>query len=194
MGRQNTGRKWQMRLIAGLAVCSVALSGCGGGDEEAADPDPITNTDAKTDAKTGGATTTTAASGTGSASGSGSGAGTGLLSATCQQGTQAFALAVGSISLVLSGQSNEKEFNDAIAKLSSVANDAPSEIRNDLKTLAAGYAAYAKGLKDAGYKPGVTPSAADLKAMEKASAELNKPEFEKASDKVTAWFDKECKG
>ena len=61
-----------------------------------------------------------------------------------------------------------------------------------LKVVAAAYTAYAKALKDGGYKAGQVPDANMIKAMEKASAVLETSDFEKANANVDAWFDKEC--
>ena len=174
------------RLI-GVAMCAVVLAACG-------DSGGLGDSKASSD---GGASATTAAksgtasgSGSGSDSGSGSGSGAGFGSADCIAATNAFVAASASLSLVLGG--DNKQFESSLAELNKWAASAPSSLQKDLKVVAAGYAAYAKALKDNGYKPGQTPDAKLIAAMEKAGAALESSEFEKASDNVDAWFEKEC--
>ena len=170
------------RLIGAAAVCAVVLSACG---------DSGGLSDSKASSDGGGSETTAAKSGTGSGSGSSdSGSGSGFGSADCVAATNAFVAASASLSLVLSG--DNKQFESSLAELNKWATSAPSSLQKDLKVVAAGYAAYAKALKDNGYKPGQTPDANLIKAMEKAGAALESSEFEKASDNVDAWFEKEC--
>ena len=173
------------RLI-GVAVCAVVLAACG-------DSGGVSDSKSSSD---GAASATTAAksgtaSGSGSSdSGSGSGSGSGALTSDCLAATTAFVAASASLSQVLAG--DNKQFESSLAELNKWASSAPSALQKDLKVVAAGYAAYAKALKDAGYKPGQTPDANLIKAMEKASAALETSEFEKANANVDAWFDKEC--
>ena len=87
---------------------------------------------------------------------------------------------------------DNKQFESSLAELNKWASSAPSALQKDLKVVAAGYAAYAKALKDANYKPGQTPDANLIKAMEKASTQLESSDFQKASANVDAWFEKEC--
>ena len=80
----------------------------------------------------------------------------------------------------------------SIDQLDAFANAAPTEIRADLKTVAAGYAKVAKVLKDSGYTAGQTLTPAAIQAFQKASTELDTDTFRAASDRVDAWFEKEC--
>ena len=172
------------RLIGAAAVCAVALAACG---------DSGGLSDSKASSDGGGSATTAAKSGAASGSGSsdsGSGSGSGAGSADCIAATNAFVAASASLSQVLGG--DNKQFESSLAELNKWANSAPSALQKDLKVVAAGYTAYAKALKDAGYKPGQTPDANLIKAMEKASASLESSDFEKASANVDAWFEKEC--
>jgi hypothetical protein len=172
------------RRLIGAAVCAVVLAACG---------DSGGVSDSKASSDDGGSVTTAAKSGTASGSGSsdsGSGSGSGALTTDCLAATTAFVAASASLSQVLAG--DNKQFESSLAELNKWASSAPSALQKDLKVVAAGYAAYAKTLKDAGYKPGQTPDANLIKAMEKASAALETSEFEKANANVDAWFDKEC--
>ena len=169
------------RLIGAAAVCAVALAACG---------DSGGLGDSKASSDGGGSETTAAKSSTASGSDSGSGSGSGAGSADCIAATQAFVAASASLGQVLGGDNTK--FESSLAELNKWASSAPSALQKDLKVVAAGYAAYAKALKDAGYKPGQTPDAKLINAMEKASASLESSEFEKASANVDAWFTKEC--
>ena len=171
--------RWRLAGVA--AVCAVALAACG-------DSGGISDSKASSDG--GGSATTVAKSGTAGSGSSDSGSGSGSLTADCIAATNAFVAASASLSQVLGG--DNKQFESSLAELNKWASSAPSALQKDLKVVAAGYAAYAKTLKDAGYKPGQTPDANLIKAMEKASAALETSEFEKASANVDTWFDKEC--
>ena len=172
------------RLIGAAVVCAMALAACGDsgglGDIEASDDD--------------GSSTASGNSGSGSGSdsgsGSGSGASLGALSADCLAATNAFVAASASLSLVLAG--DNKQFESSLAELNKWSGSAPSALQKDLKVVAAAYSAYAKALKDAGYKAGQVPDANMIKALEKANAALETSDFEKANANVDAWFDKEC--
>jgi hypothetical protein len=87
---------------------------------------------------------------------------------------------------------DNKQFETSLAELNKFAGAAPASIQKDLKVVAAAYTAYAKALKDGGYKPGQVPDANMIKTMEKAGASLETSEFENANANVDAWFDKEC--
>jgi hypothetical protein len=170
------------RGLIGAAVCAVLLGACG-------DSGGVSDSNASSGG--GGSETTTAKSGTASGSGSSdSGSGSGSLTADCIAATNAFIAASASLSQVLGG--DNKQFESSLAELNKWASSAPSALQKDLKVVAAGYAAYAKALKDANYKPGQTPDANVIKAMEKAGAALETSDFQKASANVDAWFDKEC--
>jgi glutathione S-transferase len=80
----------------------------------------------------------------------------------------------------------------SIDQLEAFAAAAPAEIRDDLKTVAAGYAKVAKVLQDSGYIAGQPLSPAAIQAFQKVSTELDNATFKAATDRVTNWFDKEC--
>jgi hypothetical protein len=174
---------WQWARGVALASAIALLAACGGDDKGGGALDQAGDTPAADN------TTSGSGSGSGSDSGSGSGSGSGA-SAKCIEATKAMAAAAAAVPTAMTGTTGNLQ--QSIDQLEAFANAAPSEIRNDLKTVAAGYAKFAKALKDSGYTAGQTPSPAVILAMQKASAELDKDDFQKASDRVDAWFDKEC--
>jgi hypothetical protein len=78
--------------------------------------------------------------------------------------------------------------------LSQIANAAPSEIRDDFKTFAAAFSTYAGALKKAGYKPGSTPSAAQIASIAAAAQQFGSPKLKAAETHLTAWAHKNCAG
>lgn len=162
-------------LVAGLAL--VVSCGDDGGIGGAADQ--VGDTRAAADS----------GSGSGGDSGSGSGANTGV-TAKCLDAAKAMAAATAAVPMAMAGGAGNLQ--QSIDQLEAFASAAPSEIRNDLKTVAEAYAKFAKALKDSGYTGSQTMSPSALQAIQKASQELDKDDFQKASDRVTAWFDKEC--
>jgi hypothetical protein len=102
----------------------------------------------------------------------------------------AMTAAAAAVPMAMTGTAGNMQ--QSVDQLEAFATAAPSEIRNDLKTVAAGYAKFVKAMKDSGYTGGQTISPAAIQALQKASEELEKDDFKKASDRVDAWFDKEC--
>lgn len=72
------------------------------------------------------------------------------------------------------------------------ANHAPAEIRGDLKTLAGAFKTYLDALTKAGYKPGSTPTAAQLAALAQAANSFTMPKMAAAEQHLTAWVKKSC--
>jgi hypothetical protein len=82
---------------------------------------------------------------------------------------------------------------DNIAKVySQLADAAPSAIRDDLKTLAGAVQTYVEALKKAGYKPGSTPTASQIAALQQASAAFTDPKLKAASAHLEAWAVSNC--
>jgi hypothetical protein len=175
-----TPRRWVRVAVLVAGFTLVAACGDDGGIGAAAD-------------EAGDTPAATAGSGSGSGSGGDSGSGGGAntgVSAKCLDAAKAMAAATSAVPMAMAGGAGNLQ--QSIDQLEAFAGAAPSEIRNDLKTVAEGYAKFAKALKDSGYTGGQTMSPSALQAIQKASAELDKDDFQKASDRVTAWFDKEC--
>ena len=162
--------RWTRIAMVTAAVMLLAACGDDGGLGSAATPDPTT-----------GAATNTSATDSGSGSGS---------SAKCLDAAKAMASATAAVPLAMAG--GAANLQQSIDQLDAFANAAPTEVRADLKTVAAGYAKVAKALKDSGYTAGQTLSPAAIQAFQKASSELDNANFRAATDRVDAWFDKEC--
>lgn len=119
-----------------------------------------------------------------------SGSDVGTVSGKCLDAAKAMASATAAMPLAMTG--GAANLQQSIDQLDAFANAAPTEIRADLKTVAAGYAKVAKVLKDSGYTAGQTLTPAAIQAFQKASTELDTDTFRAASDRVDAWFEKEC--
>jgi hypothetical protein len=173
--RNLTRARWA-RAVAVVGAITL-LAACGGDDGaglgESSTPD----------ATTAGSSNTTA-------TGSGSGSGTGTPTAECLNAAKAMATAASAVPLAVTGGAGNMQ--QSIDQLNAFASAAPAEIRNDMKTVAEGYAKVAKVISDAKITPGQTPSPAALAALTKAGAELDNASFKAANDRVSAWFAKEC--
>ena len=163
-------------LTAGILV----LAACGDDGGLGGTSTPDNTPDNTPDATTGGA---------GAESGSGLGSGSGV-SAKCLDAAKAMATAASAVPLAMTGGAGNMQ--QSIDQLNAFASAAPAEIRNDLKTVADGYAKVAKVISDAKITPGQAPTPAALAALQKASAETDNAAFRSAADRVNAWFSKEC--
>ncbi|HEX7277445.1 MAG TPA: hypothetical protein VF244_08740 [Acidimicrobiales bacterium] len=159
-----------------LVVGSVVLVGCGGDDDDES--------------------TTPATAGNSSTDGGGSSdlptGGSGISSAACLSAATAMAQAAGGLSTAFSGGSEDLE--DSVEAFEAFAANAPSEIRDDLRTVAEGYAEFVEILADANFNPasGEAPSPETMARLEAASEQFDDSEFEAAAERVTAWFENEC--
>ncbi len=173
-----------------VAVLSLVACGSGGEDDEDASGDA--GTTAAVAAPTTAATAPTAAATVG---GSGSGGGDAALSfftsAECRNTTLAMAQAMSSFAAPTGSTAGEDPFAELADALDAAGDAAPDDIKNDLETLAAGFAAFATAIEDAGgWNPasGQLPPPAVMQALES----LDTPEFTAAGDNVTAWFEENC--
>jgi hypothetical protein len=83
--------------------------------------------------------------------------------------------------------------SQAVAKAyADLANAAPSEIRDDFKTLAGALKTYMDALAKAGYKPGTTPTAAQIAALSNAAKSFTDPKLQAAEQHLTTWVKKNC--
>lgn len=78
--------------------------------------------------------------------------------------------------------------------MQALAAAAPGEIRGDLKTFADAFANYAKAYKDAGLKPGKTPTAAQLAKFANAAKAFSNPKLQKAEQHLSTWGKTHCGG
>jgi hypothetical protein len=169
-------------IVAMVLVGCLGLVACGGGGSD------------KVSASAGGTTTTTkAASDSSDDTSTGSGTtGTGIPdTAACQA---AFASLAKASSSAFTGGT---DLSAGVKELNALAAAAPKEIKADLTTVVGVLSDMAKALKDAGYDPTKTPTAADSAKFGTAIAalgpKLSDPAYTAAAQRVNDWFDAGCK-
>jgi hypothetical protein len=155
------------RFVVPLLVGGFVLAACGGGGDG------------------GGGTT-------GAAAGGGGGVAGPLDAVECAQVVTAMAAAAAAIPQVMSGEAGD--LSTSVAQLEAMAAKAPEEIRDDLVTVAQGYAAYSQALQDSGYDPssGQAPPPEVIAALTEAGQTLHDADFEAASEHVSGWFADNC--
>ena len=156
------------RFVVLLVVGAFVLAACGGDDGGG-----------------GGGTT-------GAAGGDGGGIAGPLDAAECAQVVTAMAAAAAAVPQVMSGEAGD--LSTSVAQLEAMASKAPEEIRDDLVTVAQGYAAYSQALQDSGYDPssGEAPPPEVIAALTAAGQALDDTDFQTASEHVSAWFAENC--
>ncbi len=167
------------RALAVLVVGSVVLVGCGDdgddGDDGTSSPATVGNSSndggGSTDLPTGGS---------------------GISSAACLSAATAMAQAAGGLSTAFSGQTDDLE--NSVDAFEAFAANAPSEIRDDLRTVAEGYSEFVEILAEANFNPtsGEAPSPEAMAKLEAASEKFDDSGFEEAAARVSAWFENEC--
>src|SRR5581483_8540971 len=80
------------------------------------------------------------------------------------------------------------------AVIEALAGAAPGEIKGDFKTFADAFAGYVKAYKDAGLKPGETPSPAQLAKFTTAAKQFSTPKVQAAIQHLSSWASKNCGG
>ncbi len=170
------------RIAAIVVLGSLVFAACGGNSDTGNTSDS-------------GSTATEAPSGSASASestGSSSGTGTVMDVSDCTAVGAAFAAAMGSAAVAMSGDTSATQ--DALHQLDAYASQVPEEIQGDLNTVIEGVQAFEQAIADVGYDPssGQPPTAEQLAALQAASAAFGDPAFTTASDNVSAWITNEC--
>jgi hypothetical protein len=155
------------RFVVLLVVGAFLFAACGGGDDD------------------GGGTT-------GAAGGDGGGIAGPLDAAECAQVVTAMAAAAAAVPQVMSGEVGD--LSTSVEQLEAMASQAPEEIRDDLVTVAQGYAAYSQALQDSGWDPssGEAPPPEVIAALTAAGQALDDADFQAASERVSAWFAENC--
>ncbi len=72
------------------------------------------------------------------------------------------------------------------------ADDAPEEIRDDIRILGDAYVEYIAVLSDLGLEQATTPSADQIQSITEASEALTTPEVTAASESFTTWASTNC--
>ena len=171
-----------MRLLTIAVVFLLAFAGasCGGDDEGSSADEETTTLETTTDDTTTTDETTTDET-TDDSGGS-------LASGDCQELMAASAALGQAFSGTQAGE-NLEESSDAFEEF---ASEAPEEIRADLETMAAGYAAYIDAIEEAGIDIGETPSQEDALALQQALASIDIAEFSAASQRFSTWAADNC--
>jgi len=78
--------------------------------------------------------------------------------------------------------------------LQAMASAAPSEIRADFETFVSAFNDYAQAIQKAGFKPGATPTAAQVATLEAATKSFSTAKLQKAEQHLSAWAGKNCGG
>jgi hypothetical protein len=149
-------------------ILSLTFAGaCGGDDDNAAD------TAATSDSNGGGAVGP-------------------FSSARCAQAAGGLASAAAAVPQAFTGGATD--LDAAVKPLEEAADDAPSEIRDDLQKVAAGYRNIAEALEGANFNPasGQPPSEETTEKLEQASNEIEASDFQAALERVGKWFEEEC--
>ncbi len=81
---------------------------------------------------------------------------------------------------------------EASAALEAFAAAAPEEIRDDVEVFVQAYERFIQELEAAGIEPGQVPTPEQLAALERAAKILDDPKVQAASDRISAWFEREC--
>jgi hypothetical protein len=118
-----------------------------------------------------------------------------LNSERCSEAARSMAAAAGGVSQALTGSSSD-DLEESIDELDEFADEAPDEIKADIKVIADGYAAVAQVLVDADFDPGSgqPPSAEVIQKLQQASEDLDNEDFQAAVERVDEWFKEECGG
>ena len=149
------------------------MAGCGGGKKKAA-------------STTSGSATTAAAATTSSSSGTPS-----FASAKNCKDLAALGAKMSAALQAASGN-GLSSLNDEADIFKAMASAAPSEIRGDFETFASAFSSYAQALSKAKFKPGQTPTAAQIAALTDASKSFSTPKLQAAEQHLAAWGQKNC--
>jgi hypothetical protein len=162
-----------VRVVTIVLVLALALVGasCGGDDEGAGDTDTVALTDETATDET--ATDTVPS----------------FASEECRELAEAAqALTAAFVSATTSGGNLE----ESSRLFMEFADEAPAEIRADLRILAGAYEEYVDVLRDLDLEPGETPDAEALQKMQQTIASLNEEGVTAASQRLSAWTTENC--
>lgn len=86
------------------------------------------------------------------------------------------------------------DMNRQADALHALADAAPDAIKGDFKTFADAFSSFAKTYADAGFKPGKTPTPAQIAKLTAASQKLSTPKVQAAMNHLEAWGRTHCSG
>ena len=169
-----------MVIAVPVAALLLVAAGCGGGSESSAGDTTATIASADTTE----ATDTSSSTDTTDTDGDMSLADCTKLSDLSVKFSQAFGAAT-------SG-SGAPDLEATAKAYEEIADEAPEEIRDAFKTVAAALSTYADVLKDVDLTPGETPDSETLAKLAEAATALNDTELTAASAEIAAWATKNC--
>jgi hypothetical protein len=170
-------RRWTMSAV-GVVVLGVMLVGCGGGGSKKSSASPTTQATQTTQTTQ----TVPATTGTQTTSGTPNFA----TSGNCRD----LATSAQKFSAALTGASGDiKKQADIFQKF---ADKAPSEIRADVKTIADAFSKIAAS--GVTLKTGQVPSSDQLAKLQAAVKQIDQAKVTAASQRVSAWVQKNCNG
>jgi hypothetical protein len=159
-----------MLIAVAVMVLVVVVAGCGGGKKKSAAPPAATSGSTTT------GSTTTVEHGFASTK-------------NCQE---LMALGAKLSQAMQSSSGGSSSIDDEANAFKALASAAPEEIRGDFETFTAAFVAYATVLKKMNFKPGQTPSAAQVAAMASAAKAFSAPKLLAAEQHLSAWSQKNC--
>src|SRR3954470_4087562 len=171
--------------LASLALIVLVAAGCGGGSKNAAattEETATTTEAATTEAATTEATTTEAA--TTEATTTDSGGGDDLSGLTSTGNCKELADLGQKFSQAMSGAASSQDLKKEAVLLEEFADKTPADIKPDFEV----YADFVGKVADAysGIKPGQTPSATQIAALQKLSTEIDQAKLSAASQHIAA--------
>lgn len=162
-----------------VAVLAVLAAGCGGGSSSTT----TTVTETTAQETTTQETTTTEAAGTTTGSPD-------LSKVLGDKDCLALASIGATIAQAYAGGAGTSDGSSS--ELEALAGKVPDEIRGDVQTLAKWYADYGAKIKAIGITPGQTPTADQLQQLQSALASFDEKKLTAASDRISAWANKNC--
>ena len=171
---------WMMTAAAVSGLALVAAGCGGGGSKSSATPETTTTTETTTTESTPTTTETTTQT-------------------TTQSTTPAFAASGKCKDLAEKAQGFTQATSGANPDLQQAADafqdfvkEVPSEIQDDVQTLADAFSKYADALKGVDLQSGQTPSADQLAKLQQLAKDFDAPKIQQASKNVQAWVTKNC--
>jgi hypothetical protein len=165
----------RVKLLALALIVLVVVAGCGGGKKKTVAP-ATTAAAATTNSVTAETTATVKAPSF----------------ASTKNCSELVSLGAKLSAALQSSSGGTNSIEDEANVFKAMAAAAPDEIRGDFETFAGAFLAYAKALGKAGFKPGTTPTAAQVAALTAASKSFSGPKLLVAERHITAWARTNC--
>ena len=161
------------RMVAAIGCVAVLAAGCGDGDGD-------------------GAATTTAPASDDGGSGDGGTTDTGLVADFVPEDCQ-FLLAGAFLNPLASAvPGSELDLGDSAARLEAIADKAPDEIKDAMRTLSEGFAAFAEAMKDVDFSDASSFADPEVQTKLQELEDVFDAEFEAAGEKVSAYVEANC--